>query len=216
MARFGAGVLALGCMTALASAGDDVSWHRSWIGPLGLDLNLVADSFAVLMVALVCGLGALVLWYSAGYFPEHRAYGRFVGLFLIFAAAMNGLVLSADLFTMFVFWEVTSVVSFLLIGMNDESAAARASALRALLVTGAGGLCLLVGVALFQVSVGTTTFAGLVESEGTGAMFAVAAMFALVGALTKSAQFPFHFWLPGAMSAPTPVSAYLQIGRAHV
>ena len=209
MARLGAGVLALGCITALSSAGDDVSWRRSWIGPLGLDIHLVADPFAVLMLALICGLGALVLWYSAGYFPEHRAYGRFVGLFLIFAAAMNGLVLSADLFTMFLFWEVTSVVSFLLIGMNDESASARAAALRALLVTGTGGLCLLVGVALFQVAVGTTTFTELVAAEGSGTMFAVAAMFALMGALTKSAQFPFHFWLPGAMSAPTPVSAYL-------
>lgn len=208
-ARLGAGVLLLGCITALASAGDGVAWRRAWIGPLGLDLNLAADPFAVLMVALVGGLGALVLWYSAGYFPEHRAYGRFVGLFLVFAAAMNGLVLSADLFTMFLFWEVTSVVSFLLIGMNDESASARAAALRALLVTGAGGLCLLVAVALFQVAVGTTTFAGLAAADGAGAMFAVAAMFALVGALTKSAQFPFHFWLPGAMSAPTPVSAYL-------
>ena len=208
-ARIGSVALAASVVWALVSASDGGHWRWVWLDELGLEIHLALDGFGSVMVALVGGIGALILWYSTEYFPEHRSYSRFVALFLVFAAAMSGLVLSADLFSMFVFWELTSVTSFLLIGMNDESASARNAALRALLVTGAGGLFLLTGVALFQIAEGTTSFAALAESEGAGAMFAVAAMFALVGALTKSAQFPFHFWLPGAMSAPTPVSAYL-------
>ncbi len=208
-ARAGAITLAALATVTLLVSDTTWSWKWSWINDLGLHIHLSLDGFAIAMVAVIYGLGALVLWYSSAYFPDHHAYGKFVGLFLVFASAMTGLVMSADLFTMFLFWEVTSVVSFLLIGMNDESASARSAALRALLVTGAGGLCLLIGVALFQISVGTSEFAGLIASDGRGGMFATAAMFALLGALTKSAQFPFHFWLPGAMSAPTPVSAYL-------
>ena len=186
---------------------DEFTW--GWIPAVNLNMHLVLDDFAAVMVCLVAGLGALVLWYSVDYFSDHRAYPRFVSLFVAFAAAMIGVVASGDLFSMFIFWELTSVLSFLLIGMNDESASARSAALRALLTTGLGGLCLLVGVALFQVGAGTSSFAELAASDGGGAMFATAAMFAMIGALTKSAQFPFHFWLPGAMSAPTPVSAYL-------
>ena len=122
---------------------------------------------------------------------------------------MTGLVMAADLFTMFVFWELTSVCSFLLIGLNDRSAAARTAALRALLVTGAGGLCLLAGVVLLQVAAGTSDFAELASAAPVGSMVTTAACLVLIGAFTKSAQFPFHFWLPGAMAAPTPVSAYL-------
>eukprot|EP01041_Mallomonas_annulata_P035450 gene35450-58408_t len=147
--------------------------------------------------------------YSIAYFEHDDTFVRFVGLFVAFAGAMTGLVLSSDLFTMFVFWELTSVCSFLLIGLNDRSATARNAALRALLVTGAGGLCLLGGVALFQVIAGTSSFAALAADPPVGTTATVAAVLVLVGAFTKSAQFPFHFWLPGAMAAPTPVSAYL-------
>lgn len=183
------------------------SWQ--WISELGLRFDLALDGFATMMVLIISLLGVLVLWYSINYFSDHPSYVRFVGVFVIFAGAMTGLVMSADLFTMFVFWELTSVCSFLLIGLNDESATARASALRALLVTGAGGLCLLAGVTLLQVAVGTSSFSELATASPGGTMVTVAALLALVGAFTKSAQFPFHFWLPGAMSAPTPVSAYL-------
>ncbi len=209
VARVGAALLAAVAVGSVLSGQEKQTWEWGWIGDLGLRLDLGFDGFATLMVVLVAGLGALVLWYSSDYFPDHRAYGRFVGLFLGFAVAMSGLVMSSDLFTMFVFWELTSVFSFLLIGMNDESASARKSAMRALLVTGSGGICLLVGVILFQNVAGTSTFAELAVVDQGGTLFTVAAMFVLVGALTKSAQFPFHFWLPGAMSAPTPVSAYL-------
>jgi multicomponent Na+:H+ antiporter subunit A len=183
------------------------SWE--WIGDLGLRIDLALDGMATLMVLVISLLGAIVLWYSIDYFSDHIAYVRFVGVFVIFAGAMSGLVMSADLFTMFVFWELTSVCSFLLIGMNDESASARSSALRALLVTGAGGLCLLAGVTLFQVAAGTSSFSDLAAASPSGTLITIAALLTLTGAFTKSAQFPFHFWLPGAMSAPTPVSAYL-------
>jgi multicomponent Na+:H+ antiporter subunit A len=110
---------------------------------------------------------------------------------------------------MFIFWELTSVWSFLLIGLHDKSEVARRSAVRALLTTGAGGLCMLVGIGLLQNQYGTTSFAKLHDLAPTGTMASIAASMLLLGAFTKSAQFPFHFWLPGAMAAPTPVSAYL-------
>lgn len=181
----------------------------NWIGDLGLSLDLRLDSFAVMMVLIISVLGALVLAYSLAYFDPDETTARFTGFFIAFAGVMSGLVMSADLFTMFVFWELTSVLSFLLIGLHSESGHARASALRALLVTGAGGLCLLAGVALFQVELGTTSFQELANMAPTGTVITVAAILVLLGAFTKSAQFPFHFWLPGAMAAPTPVSAYL-------
>ena len=181
----------------------------NWIGDLGLSLNLRLDAFAVMMVLIISVLGALVMAYSVAYFDPDKTTARFTGFFIAFAGVMSGLVMSADLFTMFVFWELTSVLSFLLIGLNSESGHARASALRALLVTGAGGLCLLAGVALFQVELGTTSFQELANLAPTGTVITVAAVLVLLGAFTKSAQFPFHFWLPGAMAAPTPVSAYL-------
>lgn len=207
----GIGALLSSAITALVlGTRDEPSTERwEWIGELGLRIDLSLDGFATMMVLIISLLGVLVLWYSIDYFSDHHSYVRFVGVFIIFAAAMTGLVMSADLFTMFVFWELTSICSFLLIGLNDESATARASALRALLVTGAGGLCLLAGVTLFQVSVGTSSFSELAAASPDGTIVTVAAMLALAGAFTKSAQFPFHFWLPGAMSAPTPVSAYL-------
>ncbi len=196
------GLLGIGADTARVE-------RYAWIDELGLLLSFRLDGFAVLMALLVAGLGAVVLWYSVGYFSDDESYVRFVGLFVAFAGSMTGLVLSDDLFTMFVFWEMTSICSFLLIGLNDRSATARSSALRALLVTSAGGLSLLGGVALFQVAVGTSSFAELATLRPDGTIITVAAVLCLVGAFTKSAQFPFHFWLPGAMAAPTPVSAYL-------
>lgn len=209
-----AGVAALAAtavVVAIKGIGVDEPWEQRWVwvDELGLVISLRLDAFAVVMVLLVAVLGALVLWYSTGYFDADRTTARFVGLFVAFAAAMTGLVLSADLFSMFIFWELTSVCSFLLIGLNDLSSTARSSALRALLVTSAGGLCLLAGVALFQVFEGTSAFTELAERSPVGTGVTTAAVLVLIGGLTKSAQFPFHFWLPGAMAAPTPVSAYL-------
>ena len=180
-----------------------------WLPLLGFNFVFQLDGFAVVMALLVSVLGLGVLVYSIAYFEHDATFGRFVGLFMAFAGSMTGLVLAADLFTMFIFWELTSVWSFLLIGLNDKSASARQAAVRALLTTGAGGLCMLGGIGLLQVQYGTTSFSELMEIAPRGAVANVAAVLLLLGAFTKSAQVPFHFWLPGAMAAPTPVSAYL-------
>lgn len=183
------------------------SW--GWIDGLGFSISLALDGFAVLMTLLVSILGFAVLVYSIAYFEHDANYAKFVGLFMAFAASMTGLVMASDLFTMFVFWELTSIWSFLLIGMNDRSPSARKAAVRALVTTGAGGLCLLAGVGLLQVATGTTSFVELAALQPSGNLVATAGGLLLLGAFTKSAQVPFHFWLPGAMAAPTPVSAYL-------
>ena len=181
----------------------------TWVDGLGLRIDLRLDGFAIVMALVVSGLGAVILSYASSYFEHDSTFVRFTGVFVLFAGAMTGLVLSADLFTMFVFWEMTSVFSFLLIGLDDRSESARKSALRALLTTGLGGLALLGAVALFRVAAGTTSFAELAASPPSGAVVDAALVLVLIAAFTKSAQFPFHFWLPGAMAAPTPVSAYL-------
>jgi multicomponent Na+:H+ antiporter subunit A len=180
-----------------------------WLPLLGFNFAFHVDGFAVVMALLVSVLGFAVLAYAIAYFEHDATFTRFVGLFMAFAGSMTGLVLAEDLFTMFIFWELTSVWSFLLIGLHDKSEVARRSAVRALLTTGAGGLCMLVGIGLLQNQFGTTSFAKLHDLAPTGTMASVAASMLLLGAFTKSAQFPFHFWLPGAMAAPTPVSAYL-------
>ena len=180
-----------------------------WLPLLGFNFAFHVDGFAVVMALLVSVLGFGVLAYAIAYFEHDATFTRFVGLFMAFAGSMTGLVLAEDLFTMFIFWELTSVWSFLLIGLHDKSEVARRSAVRALLTTGAGGLCMLVGIGLLQNQFGTTSFAKLHDLAPTGTMASVAASMLLLGAFTKSAQFPFHFWLPGAMAAPTPVSAYL-------
>ena len=180
-----------------------------WLPLLGFNFSFHVDGFAVVMALLVSVLGFAVLAYAIAYFEHDATFTRFVGLFMAFAGSMTGLVLAEDLFTMFIFWELTSVWSFFLIGLHDKSEVARRSAVRALLTTGAGGLCMLVGIGLLQNQFGTTSFAKLHDLAPTGTMASVAASMLLLGAFTKSAQFPFHFWLPGAMAAPTPVSAYL-------
>ncbi|MGA1506263.1 MAG: proton-conducting transporter membrane subunit, partial [Ilumatobacteraceae bacterium] len=208
------GVVVLASSAVLVAArgiggAETASYSVRWLPILGFNLNVQLDGFAVVMALLVSVLGAAVLVYSLAYFEHDGTYARFVGLFMAFAGSMFGLVLAEDLFTMFVFWELTSVWSFLLIGLNDKSTSARQAAVRALLTTGAGGLCLLAGVGILQVQYGTTSFSELLTAGPSGNFAHAAAILLLLGAFTKSAQFPFHFWLPGAMAAPTPVSAYL-------
>ncbi|NCZ87186.1 MAG: hypothetical protein EBY95_07010 [Actinobacteria bacterium] len=132
-----------------------------WLSGLGLDLHFSLDGFGVLMSLIVLVLGFAVLTYAIAYFEHDETFARFVGVFLAFAGSMTGVVIASDLFTMFVFWELTSICSFLLIGLNDKSDSARQAAVRALLTTGAGGLCLLGAVALLQIDVGTTQFSDL-------------------------------------------------------
>ncbi|HKJ87666.1 MAG TPA: proton-conducting transporter membrane subunit, partial [Gammaproteobacteria bacterium] len=184
----------------------------SWLPAAGLELALRVDGLSLLFVFLVAGIGLLVILYSYYYLPSSAPLHRFYLLFLLFAAAMLGVVLSENLLLMVVFWELTSLCSFLLIGFWNLNPAARQSARMALAVTGGGGLALLAGILLLgQVAGGYDLITVLAAGPAVRASPAYPWILGLIllGAFTKSAQVPFHFWLPQAMSAPTPVSAYL-------
>ncbi|MFJ5861335.1 Na+/H+ antiporter subunit A [Pseudarthrobacter sp. NPDC092439] len=187
-----------------------------WIPGLSVDLAFRMDALAWVMSLLVLGVGALVLVYCARYFKrKDQDLGAFGAQLLAFAGAMFGLVVADDLLLLFVFWELTTILSYLLIGFARTRLAARRSALQALMVTTAGGLAMLVGLVMLGHAAGTYRLSAIVAQAPpllggpSGAMAGAAVVLILVGAITKSALVPFHFWLPGAMAAPTPVSAYL-------
>ncbi|GAA2532735.1 Na+/H+ antiporter subunit A [Pilimelia columellifera] len=181
-----------------------------WIAQPRLDLALRLTTLSWVMAMLVCGVGALVLVYCAWYFPaaEHGV-ARFAGLFVGFAGAMLGLVLSDDLLLLYVFWELTTVFSYLLIGYEATRRPSRRAAMQALLVTTLGGLAMLVGFLILGAHAGSYRWSQIANDLPDGGYLATALALILVGALSKSAIFPFSFWLPAAMAAPTPVSAYL-------
>lgn len=184
----------------------------SWLPQAGLDVALRMDGLGALFVLLILGIGLLVLLYAYYYLAGEEAVGRFYSLFLLFMAAMLGVVLSDHLLQLLVFWELTSLISFLLIGFNHQQPEARRGALMALTVTGGGGLALLAGFLLLGDIAGTYRISALLlagDVVRAHPLYATALLLILLGAFTKSAQFPFHFWLPRAMAAPTPVSAYL-------
>ena len=182
----------------------------AWIPQLGLNLSMRMDVLAWVMTLIVTGVGALVLLYCRWYFHDSAAgLGQFAAVLLGFAGAMYGLVLTDDLVMLVMFWELTSILSYLLIGHYRGRAASRRAALQALLVTTLGGLVMFVGVVLLVVDAGTSSISAMLAAPPAGPMVNAAIVMLLVGALSKSAIFPFHFWLPGAMAAPTPVSAYL-------
>ncbi|CAN5450611.1 Na+/H+ antiporter subunit A [soil metagenome] len=190
--------------------GNAVRSSVGWVPSLGLALDLRVDGFSLLLVLLVTGIGTVVQLYASQYFSGDRAgLHRLAGLLLVFTAAMLGIVTAANLLGLYVAWELTSITSYLLIGWTDTDAKARASALQALLTTGAGGLAMLGGFVLIGQSAGTYDLAALAASPPTGTAVEVGLVLVLIGAFTKSAQFPFSAWLPGAMVAPTPVSAFL-------
>lgn len=181
-----------------------------WIPQLDLALTFRLDALSWMFALLVTGAGALVLLYCRNYFDdEDNGLARFGGVFVGFAASMLGLVLADNVYLMFVFWEGTTVFSFLLIGHAAKQRTSRAAALQALMVTTLGGLAMLVGLVILSVHTGTANLSEILAAAPSGALVTVAVFLMLAGALTKSAIFPFHFWLPGAMAAPTPVSAYL-------
>ena len=183
-----------------------------WLPSLGLNLILRLDGFAWLFSMLVLGIGALVALYARYYMSPDDPVPRFFAFFLAFMGAMLGLVISGNLIQIVFFWELTSVFSFLLIGYWHHRADARRGAYMALMVTGTGGLALLVGVMLLGHVVGSYDLDRVLasgEAIRAHALYPVLLTLILIGALSKSAQFPFHFWLPHAMAAPTPVSAYL-------
>jgi multicomponent Na+:H+ antiporter subunit A len=186
--------------------------QQPWIPQLGISLAFRLDGLALIFVLLVSGIGALVIAYAGEYLRGNPQVGRLQAHLLVFLASMLGLVLADDLIALFVFWELTSVSSYFLIGFHAERKAARAAALQALLVTGAGGLALLAGFILLGAAGESRLLSVLAErgDEVRGhVLYLPALLLVLAGAFTKSAQFPFHFWLPSAMEAPTPASAYL-------
>ncbi|MBF8192140.1 Na+/H+ antiporter subunit A [Nonomuraea sp. K274] len=179
-----------------------------WAPALGLELSFRADPLAVLMMSLVTGVGVLVLVYSARYFPEgDEGLGRYGGAMVAFAGSMLGLVSADDLLLLYVFWELTTVFSYLLIGHDPESRMSRQAAMKALSITTAGGLAMLAGFVLAGQAAGTYRISAIVADPPAAGPAAV--VLVLAGALAKSAIFPFSTWLPAAMAAPTPVSAYL-------
>jgi multicomponent Na+:H+ antiporter subunit A len=198
--------------------GEAVLESRPWVSSLGVELGFRLDGLSATFALLITGIGALVLVYAGEYLAHDRRLGRFLATLLAFMGSMLGVVLADDLITLFVFWELTSVTSYLLIGFDHERPGARDAALKALLVTGGGGLAVLAGLLLLGLVGGDLTAGGgfvgslsaleAVDVRGHWAYPAIL-MLVVLGAATKSAQVPFHFWLPEAMAAPTPVSAYL-------
>ncbi|WP_422742453.1 Na+/H+ antiporter subunit A [Mycobacterium sp. WMMD1722] len=185
-----------------------------WVPELSMDITLRFDTLAAIMSVLVLAIGALVLFYCATYFHHRDGHiekrlPSFAAELVAFAGAMFGLVLSDNMLLLYVFWEITTVLSFLLVGHYAERATSRRAATQALLVTTLGGLAMLVGVVVLGTLSGTYLLSELIAAPPTGVAAGVGVALILVGALSKSAIVPLHFWLPGAMAAPTPVSAYL-------
>jgi multicomponent Na+:H+ antiporter subunit A len=188
-----------------------ISYH-SWIPSFGIDLSFRLDGLSMLFALMITGIGALVFTYTAYYLKGHPYLDRFYGYLSMFMASMLGVVLSDNLMSMFIFWELTSISSFFLIGFNNEDASSRKSAMTALGITGFGGLVMLAGFILIGHAAETYSITELLTKpelikNHSSYNWIIALVF--VGAFTKSAQFPFHFWLPAAMKAPTPVSTYL-------
>ncbi|MBP0618846.1 monovalent cation/H+ antiporter subunit A [Cupriavidus consociatus] len=192
--------------------GDGLAWRVSWLPALGLDLSLRLDGLAYLFALLVVGVGLLVILYARYYLARNESAVRFFCLLLLFMAAMLGVVLAGNLLLLAVFWELTSILSFLLIGFWSWRGDARQGARMALTVTGGGGLALLAGVLLLGHMCGSFELSAVLAQAGSvqrHPLYMPMLVLILLAVFTKSAQFPFSFWLPQAMAAPTPVSAYL-------
>ncbi|MDJ0990506.1 MAG: proton-conducting transporter membrane subunit [Desulfobacterales bacterium] len=194
------------------AAGQVRHWEIDWVPTLGVTLALRLDGLSMLFGLVITAVGTIVTVYSGAYLGEHPHSGRYQVLLQAFMLAMLGLVLADNLILLFVFWEVTTFTSFLLIGFTHGAADARESARQALFVTGAGGLAMLAGFILIGQSAGTYSLTAMLtqgDDLTRSARYPVMLALVLAGAFTKSAQFPFHFWLPNAMTAPTPISAFL-------
>ena len=194
------------------SAGEAISFSIPWVPALGIHLSFYVDGLSLMFALLIIGIGSFIVLYAATYLSKHVDLGRFLMFILMFMGSMLGLVLSDNVVTLFVFWELTSITSFLLIGFNHASARSRRAALQALVVTGGGGLALLAGLLLMAQAGGAMELSTLLQSGDLlrdHPHYMAILVLVLLGAFTKSAQAPFHFWLPNAMEAPTPVSAYL-------
>ncbi|MBU2068943.1 MAG: monovalent cation/H+ antiporter subunit A [Gammaproteobacteria bacterium] len=193
-------------------AGETLQFVRQWAPVLGLQLHIRIDGLAFLFALLILGIGLLIILYARYYLSERDSMARFYAYLMLFMTAMLGIVLSGNLLQLWLFWELTSVSSFLLISFWWHKSEARRGARMALTVTGAGGLALLAAFLLTGQIVGSYELdlvlasAELIQQHS---LYPLLLVLFLLGCFTKSAQFPFHFWLPNAMAAPTPVSAYL-------
>jgi multicomponent K+:H+ antiporter subunit A len=205
-------LVVLGVLYPEVADGGRVITRLEWIDSVGLGLTFRIDGFSWLFMVLVAGIGFLVILYARYYMSPEDSAARLYASLLAFAGAMSGLILSGNIIMLVVFWELTSVVSFLLIGYWYHNPAARDGARMALIVTATGGLCLLAAMLMLGQIVGSYDLDRVLASgdviRAHRWYLAVLSLF-LIGAFTKSAQFPFHFWLPNAMAAPTPVSAFL-------
>src|SRR5690606_37391174 len=191
------------------SQGQPVAFSYSWIPSYGINLDFNLDGLALLFTLLITGIGSLVFLYTSAYLRGHEYLDRFYGYLSMFMASMLGLVLSDNIISLFVFWELTSISSFFFIGFNNENAKSRNSAMLAVGITGLGGLFLLAGAISLGVAGGSYSITELLSSSElikAHGLYGWIIFFIFIAAFTKSAQFPFHFWLPGAMEAPTPVS----------
>ncbi|MFO8044894.1 MAG: monovalent cation/H+ antiporter subunit A [Halomonas sp.] len=208
-------LLALGLVLLQGPAvidGEVARFSLSWMPLLGLDLALRIDGLTMLFALLILGIGSLILYYAGHYLSADEDDGRFLSYMMLFMTAMIGIAMADNLLLLWLFWELTSITSFLLIGFWGHRSDARRGARMALAVTGAGGLALLAGLLLIGQTVGSFDM-GEVLAAGdlirASDHYTLILALVLFGAFTKSAQFPFHFWLPHAMAAPTPVSAFL-------
>lgn len=193
------------------STGDVYIENHAWIPSLNLELAFRLDGLAILFGLIITVIGAGIALYTHYYLDKDPEQGRFYAFLFAFMASMLGLVWSNNVLALFVFWEGTSITSYLLIGFKHKEEKSRKGATTALVITGFGGLFMLAGLVLLGQAAGTYTISEILATPGlmeTG-IFPYALGFLILGAFTKSAQFPFHFWLPGAMAAPTPASAYL-------
>lgn len=194
------------------AGGQPILVSTPWLPSLDINLSFNLDGLSLLFALIISGIGALIVLYGGAYLEGDSDLGRFYAYLLMFMASMLGLVLSNNVLSLFVFWELTSITSFLLIGYYHEREESRFAALQALLVTGLGGLAMLAGLVLLALIGGSWELTGLFEQGAVVTnhrLYLLTLALILAGAFTKSAQFPFHFWLPGAMAAPAPVSAYL-------
>ncbi|WP_407431564.1 putative monovalent cation/H+ antiporter subunit A [Arcticibacter sp.] len=194
------------------SKGNTIVESYQWVPSLSINFDFSLNGLSLLFSLLITGIGSVIFIYASSYLKGHIYQDRFLGYLCLFMSAMLGVVLSDNILLLFVFWELTSISSFFLIGFNNDSAASRKSAVTALSITGLGGFFLLAGLILMSQVAGTYSIGKLVESSQLiidHPYYPIIIALVFIGAFTKSAQFPFHFWLPGAMKAPTPVSAYL-------
>lgn len=192
--------------------GETVAFNYTWIPSYGINLDFHLDGLSLLFMLLITGIGSLVFLYTSAYLKGHVYLDRFYAYLSMFMASMLGLVLSDNIITLFIFWELTSISSFFLIGFNNENATSRNSAMLALGITGLGGLFLLAGAIALGAAGGSYSISDLLSHSDVireHSLYGWIIGFIFIAAFTKSAQFPFHFWLPGAMEAPTPVSTYL-------